>query len=222
MMRFFFLLFALGSLYTKECTFLPPKGWEIAQLKTPSPHIKIGFVGKGSGEFRPSLNLALEEGVDVSLKEYVKAVKELQMAESGAAIRDLGPFSMRCGSGRLLEITNPSPWGELRILQALFVEEKNAYILTAAVLKKDFPKFQKELLESLGSLTLTDDLFSQIKNPEERNEFVSFFATLGTRGKEEEWQMLQTRLSSHATLGPYWVFLVLQKGHTKIYSDNNF
>src|SRR5579872_5748842 len=96
--------------HAKHCTFIPPSGWEIAQLKNPSPHVKVGFIGKGTGEFRPSINLA-EEDVDVSLKEYVKAVKELQLADPTTKWRDLGKLPMQSGTGRLTEMSNSSPWG---------------------------------------------------------------------------------------------------------------
>ena len=88
MLRFTLIFLTLLNFASaKHCTFIPPTGWEIAQLKNPSPHVKIGFIGKGTGEFRPSINLA-EEEVDVPLKEYVKAVKELQLADPTAKWRD--------------------------------------------------------------------------------------------------------------------------------------
>lgn len=219
-MRWIFLLLSVFALANaKHCTFIPPSGWEIAQLKTPSPHVKIGFVGKGSGEFRPSINLA-EEEVDVSLKEYVKAVKELQLADPMTQWRDLGKFPAKNSEGRLTEISNPSPWGEIKILQALFVEEETAYILTGAVLKKDFLKVQNELLKSFRSLTLAENLWIPIADAAKRAEFKALFGTLGSsEEKEAEWEHLQQTIIAHAELGPYWQFLALQEGHAKIYKQ---
>ncbi len=151
-----FFLFSSLALEARHCTFTPPSDWEMAQLTTPSPHVKMGFVGKGSAVFRPSINLATEEEVDVSLKEYVKAVKELQLADPMTKWRDLGKFAMEGGTGRLIEMTSPSPWGEVKVFQAFLVADQTAYILTAAVLKEDLPKLQSQLLASLRSLTLTD------------------------------------------------------------------
>lgn len=145
----FFLLFAA------QCLFTPPSGWEQAQLKTPSPYVQIGFLGKGSTEFRPSMNLATEE-VDVPLKEYIKAVKELQLEDPSVKWRDLGKLSMQAGTGRLIEMTNASPWGEMKILQAFFVSSGTAYILTASVLKEDFPAIQAELMKSFQSLNIIE------------------------------------------------------------------
>ncbi len=218
-MRIFLLLFVLSFAHAKHCTFIPPLGWEIAQLKTPSPHIKIGFLGKGSSEFRPSINLALEEEVDVPLKEYVKAVKELQAADPTSKWRDLGPFPTHCGNGQLIEISNSSPWGEIKVLQLLFVEDETAYILTAAVLKDDFLSLQKEILQSFRTLSLTDSLFEQIENVEKRQHFTSFFRALGKKEKDLEWENLQKEVAEHKSLGPYWAFLVLQEGHARIYSS---
>lgn len=218
-MRLFFLL-CIPFLQAKVALFNPPSGWEIAQLKNPSPFVKIGFLGKGTGEFRPSINLAMEEDIDISLKEYVKTVKELQAAENSSQVRDLGPFPIQAGQGRLLEITNPSPWGDIKVLQLLFVQDKKAYVLTAAVLKEDFLKFQKEILKSFRSLTLTEDLFSIIDDAQKRNDFYAFFTKLGkTEEKDREWENLQTKASQFAHLGPYWVFLLLQEGHARIYSS---
>lgn len=217
---FYSLLFFCASLYAKHCTFVPPQSWEIAQLKTPSPHVKIGFLGKGTTEFRPSINLATEQNVGVTLKGYVKAVKEQHKAESGTEVRDLGFFPMKCGKGQLIELTNSSPWGQVKVLQILFVEDNTAYILTAAALKEEFLKFQKELLQSFSTLTLTDDLFSQISDAKKRTDFTSFFNSLGGEEKEMGWQKLQAKLSEFTDLGAYWVFLVLQEGHAKIYAAN--
>jgi hypothetical protein len=220
MKALYYFLFFFTTLSAKHCTFLPPQGWEIAQLKNPSPHVKIGFLGKGKSEFRPSINLATEGGVDVPLKGYVKAVKEQHKAESGTQVRDLGAFPMKCGSGQLIELTSPSPWGPVRVLQALFVEEGTAYILTAAALKEEFITLQKELLQSFASFKLTDDLLEEITDGIKRENFTTFFKSLGKEEKEAEWKNLQTRLSEFSDLGAYWVFLVLQEGHAKIYDTN--
>lgn len=220
MKALYLFLFFFSFVYAKHCTFLPPQGWEIAQLKTASPHVKIGFLGKSKTEFRPSINLATEDGVDVPLKGYVKAVKEQHKAESGTQVRDLGAFPMKCGNGQLLELTSPSPWGPVRVLQALFVEEGTAYILTAAALKEEFIALQKELLQSFATLKLTDDLFKEISDNLKRESFTTFFKSLGKDEKEAEWKKLQTRLSEFSDLGAYWVFLVLQEGHAKIYETN--
>lgn len=217
-MRLLFLLFIFASIAeAKQCYFLPPSGWEIAQLKTPSAHVKIGFIGKGSTEFRPSINLAFEE-VDIPLKEYIKAVKELQLSDPTNTWRDLGKLPTKAGVGRLIEMSNTSAWGEIKIYQAIVVKQQMAYILTAAVLKEDFPKFQAEIMKSFNSLSVADDLWSAITDSNQRDQFQRFFNTLGSeKDKEQEWEQLQKQVEEFTQLGPYWQFLALQEGRAKIY-----
>lgn len=198
------------------CIFQPPSDWEIAQLKTPSPYVQIGFLGKGSSEFRPTLNFATED-VDGSLKEYVKAVKEIHLLEPQVKWRDLGKFATKAGEGRLTEISKPSPYGEMKVLQAIIVKDSKAYILTAAVLKQDFPKFQTQILDAFHSLDLTPDLWTPIADAEKRKELREFFSGLGqTEDHETQIQNLQQQVGAHSNLGPYWQFLALKEGIAKI------
>jgi len=213
MFLLFLLFFAIAE--AQYCYFIPPPNWEIAQLKNPSPHVKIGFIGKGSTTFRPSINLATEE-IDVSLKEYVKAVKELQLADPTTKWRDLGKFPMEGGTGRLTEMSTSSPWGELQVFQAFLVKEGTVYILTAAILKEDLPKFHAPLLSSFRSLTFIDDLWTPIADSQRRSEFQALFTSLGT--EEGKWEKLQSCVSALAELGPYWQFLALQEGRVRMTS----
>jgi hypothetical protein len=205
--------------------FIPPKGWECALPKNLSPHVHVGFIGKGSSQFHPSINLATEE-VDIPLKEYVKAVKEIHLAEKNTTWRDLGKFSMRGGVGRLTEISSSSPWGEVKMLQAILVEENVAYILTSAALKKEYQTLQKEILQSLQSLTLAPDLFSVISDEDKKREIESDFARLGNflptddieKKQKEQWESLQARvIDRFPEMGSHWHFLALRQGYAKIY-----
>ncbi len=204
------------------CYFSPPSGWEIAQLEEPSPYVQIGFIGKGSNPFRPSINLALEE-IDVPLKEYLKAVKETHLLEPGTKWRDLGKFNFQAGPGRLTEISSTSPWGEIKILQALFVKDQIAYILTAAVLKEDFSKIQAALIASLQSLCLSPDLFTPLADLLQKEELEKIFSTQTSQDEEKkaQWEKLQKTVAGCTQLGPYWQFLVLKEGYAKIYSPMN-
>lgn len=198
------------------CTFLPPSEWEIAQLKTPSPYIQVGFLGKGTTTFRPSISLAIEE-VDVSLKEYVKAVKEIHQGDPLAQWRDLGKFVTQAGVGRLTEISTSSAWGEIKTLQAIVVKEKTAYILTAAVLKKEFSLFQEQILGSFRSMVLIPDIWSPITDSAKKEGLRALFASLGqSQDKEAEKKRLQEEIASYTALGPHWQFLALREGLAKI------
>ncbi|HSX26477.1 MAG TPA: hypothetical protein VLE89_05670 [Chlamydiales bacterium] len=214
------------SLLLSICYFIPPTGWEIAKPKHLSEYVQVGFIGKGSNEFRPSINIAFET-VDVPLKEYVKAVKEIHKEQPNTQWRDLGKFPMQGGEGRLTEITSMSPWGEIKTLQAILVKENKAYLLTGAVLKQDFPKFQKELLNCFRTLNLTSDLFSPLAGGQ-KEEFQEIFQRLGhfaadqekTAQQQQQWEQLQKAVAEKVPqMGGYWHFLVLKEGYAKIYSS---
>jgi hypothetical protein len=209
--------------YLLTSFFIPPSGWEIAQPKQLSAHVQVGFVGKGAADFRPSINIAFED-TDASLKEYVKAVKKIQTAQPNTQWRDLGKFPMKAGEGRLIEMTNPSSWGEVKILQALFIKDHKAYILTGAVLREEFSKFHGEFLKAFQSLTLTPDLFAPISDPKKKAELLDQFASLNLSTGEEaqkQWDGWQKAvLNAPPELGQYWQFLALKEGRDKIYSPH--
>lgn len=205
------------------CYFIPPQGWEIAKLLKPSPFIQVGFIGKATASFRPSINLAFEE-VDVNLKDYVKAVKEIHLAEPGTQCRDLGKFPMQAGEGRLLEITSTSSHGEMKQFQALFVKDNTAYILTAAVLKEALPKIQMELIQSLKSLQLVPDLLSPLSDSQKK-AFNELFAKeienlreLPGEKRAKSLSRLEKILAEQfSDLGPHWRFLALNQMHAKLF-----
>lgn len=212
------------------CYFLPPQSWEIAQPKHLSAHVQVGFIGKGSTDFRPSINLAFEAVDDVKMKEYLKAVKELHLAQPNTKWRDLGKFPMQAGDGRLTEITTTSPWGEVKMLQAILIKEGMAYILTSAVLKSDLQKFQTDILKSFRSLSLAPDFFSPIKDDQKRLELKNLFSSLGhfigeeerSSEQEKQWGLLQKKISEDAPhMGSHWHYLVLKEGYAKIYSSTS-
>jgi hypothetical protein len=224
MMRFFlFFLFPLTLLCSETLIpiFHPPSGWECAFPENRSPCIQIGFLGKGSGSFRPSLNLAIEE-IDKTLAQYVKAVKEIHLAEKGVVWRDLGKFMTLSGEGRLTEIEKTSPFGSIKIQQMIFVSGERAYILTGAAMKSDFLTIQETFLKTFQSLQLTSNLFSPLPL-EKKKKFERFFSEvagpqMGKSEKEDKWSDLQKLVSEEAShMGTYWQFLVLRAGREKIY-----
>jgi hypothetical protein len=181
----------------------------MVQLKKPTPHVKIGFIGKGSTDYRPAINLSTEE-VDASLKEYVQAVKEIQTADPNVKWRSLGKIQMKAGTGVLTEMTQPTAWGEKKVLQAFFVDRGIAYILTASVLKEDLASLQSAIFQSFQSLSLLEDPWQPLAD---------LFSTLGKGDAEAEWKALQERVAHHTEYGPYWQFLALQEGRRKIYGE---
>lgn len=212
-------LLSLCSLSATLPYFVPPVNWEAATPKSLSSYVQIGFVGKSSSEFCPSINLATEE-VDVPLNQYVKAVKKIHAEEANTSWRDLGKFMMQAGEGRLTEITTSSPWGDVKILQALFVKDHTAYILTGASLKQEFAQFQNDFLKTFRSLSLVPDLLSPLPL-EKKEQFNQLFAkwneSLSEASREEEWLNLQKAITGCHEMGAYWQFLVLKEGRTKIF-----
>jgi hypothetical protein len=192
----------------------PPPQWECAKPKELSSYVQIGFIGKGNSSFRPSINLATEE-VDVSLKQYVKAVKKIHCDEPHTSWRDLGKFTMQAGEGRLTEIDTASPWGKVKMLQALFVKDSTAYIITGASLKEEFLTFQKDFLDTFRSFSLIADLLSPLSK-EKKAQFNALFTNC-SQPPEERWKKMQTLAADCTDLGAHWNFLLLQEGHSKIF-----
>jgi len=203
------------------CFFIPPDGWECAQPKNRGAPIQIGFVGKGKSDFHPSLNLATE-AIDVSLKEYLKAVRTIHETEMNVKWRDLGPFTFRTGIGRLTEITSQCPMGEVKMLQGILIQDGTAYILTGAVLKEEFLDQQNAILSAMRSLSVVSDLFSVISDEPKkealRKRFESYNALSDDPERQKEWKHLQKIvLEDYASFGGYWHFLVLKEGYQRIF-----
>ncbi|HAB99618.1 MAG TPA: hypothetical protein DCE71_07345 [Parachlamydiales bacterium] len=212
------------SVHSAVAYFDPPQNWNCAVPKNMSPHVKVGFISPESSEFRPSINLALET-VDLSLKEYLRAVKKIHLSQPNTSWRDLGRFQLAAGEGRLTEISSRSAWGDIKMLQAIFIQNQTAYILTAAVLKKDYAKQQKTLLKALQSLTLAPDLFTILPQDEQKEAFQTLFHSLSSseekseEWKKDKWSALQFLVEKAGPqMGAHWQFLALQEGHQQIYN----
>ncbi len=201
----------------------PPQGWEYAVPRNCSACIRMGFLGKGSASFRPSLNLATEE-VEVNLKQYVRAAKAMQLEEPGTIWRDLGAFTARAGEGRLIEITRESPIGTVKMLQFLLIKGNTAYIATGAASKKDFPDHRSLFTQAFRSLQVADHLFSLLSE-EEKQPLAQWFARLeaplDSEGEKKAlWENLQKIVLGKKGLGTYWQFLVLKEGREKLYPED--
>jgi hypothetical protein len=205
--------------------FTPPSGWEFVQPPKPDPYIQAAFLGKGKSDYRPLLNLAIEE-IDVPLKEYLKSVREIHESEMKVEWRDLGPFTFRSGKGRLTEITSDSPRGVLKMLQGILVLDQTAYILTGSVLKEEFSSWQKQLLDALHSLTIVSDLTSAVPDIAQRSrlqEILHSFNHLSTtEERQTQWTCLQkTILEDFTSMGAHWQILMLKEGHHCIFANND-
>ncbi|MBS0604435.1 MAG: hypothetical protein JSS60_05275 [Verrucomicrobia bacterium] len=152
---------------SSQCFFTPPQGWEIADPKSLSPRVKIAFLKNTGKGFCPSINLAVEP-TQVSLNEYLKAVRAIHEQDRSNHWRALGKVRTSAGLAQLTEIDSTTEWGPIRMLQLIFIKEGRAYVLTAAALKEEFSNFYKEIQTSFRSLTLTTDLVSTIPQLERR------------------------------------------------------
>ena len=208
--------------------FVPPEGWLPARPQSVSTCVQIGFIGQGKTQFHPSLNLAIEE-TQASLKEYVRAVKAIHLAQVGTKWLDLGAFQMRAGAGRLIQLEISSPLGPQCVMQALFVQGGRAYILTGACLKEELLTFRSTFIDSFCSFTEIPDLLAPVDDLVHKEILQRCLGSLGrfplegdrTALQEEQWQELQALVAKvGVSLGGYWQFLVLQEGYQKIHAHD--
>lgn len=229
-MQYFLCIFVLLLSYVVGNPipiFSPPASWQYVHPKKPTEYILASFVGNGSGSFHPSINLAIEE-TELSLKDYVKAVKAVHTREPNTKWRDLGPFSMKAGQGRLTEISSQNPGGEIKVLQAIFVKDNIAYILTCSMLKKEFPEIQKDVLNSLQSLFLSENIYSALGDNTKETNLREFFAKIDSdlsndnslKSKQKQWELLQSQIpEKYSEMGGYWHVLAMKEGLARIMKD---
>ena len=135
--------------------FTPPEGWHLADTKNLPQHVQMMVVGKGKHEFPPSINLSTEE-FDGTIKDYLKIVKEIN-ASQGSDWKDLGIIRTPAGEGSLSQADVVTEWGPVRMLHVILSKNGLIYILTAAALKDEFPKFYKTFFDSLRSVQINKD-----------------------------------------------------------------
>lgn len=145
----------IGSVTTQTAqqeslTFVPPAGWQMVDKSKLTPSVLAMVVGKGSTDFPPSINLAFQTEAG-SLKQFLKFVKKINDAD-GIEWKDLGPIRTQAGEASLSQLEMKTEWGLVKEMQVIYVKDDVAYILTAAALKEEFPKFYKEFFASLRSL----------------------------------------------------------------------
>lgn len=192
--------------------FTPPASWQACKPDNTSDYVQVGFVGKGSGLYTPSLTLT-SEPVDCSLQEYVKAVKAIHLEEPTNKWHDLGNFQAKAGRGKLIQITGPSPVGETAVLQALFVKDQTAYVVTAGVLKEDLVQCKDDILAAFRSFDVQPDLWSKVEDATLRSKLVSAFDSLS----KEKWGDFQELVKAATPqCGSYWQYLVLQSAQPKV------
>lgn len=138
----------------KSILFTPPPGWKLADSNSLLPSVKTMVVGKGAHEYPPSINLGTEV-YSGTLKQYLKRIKEINDSE-GASWKDLGKLRTQAGEASLSQVDKKTEWGEVRMMHVILKKDGIIYILTAASLKNEFPKFYKDFFASMSSLRFSD------------------------------------------------------------------
>lgn len=135
-------------------SFTPPDGWRFVEPSALPPNVKVMAVGKGKGDFPPSINLGFDT-YQGSIKEYVKKIKAINK-EDGVSTKDLGKVKTSAGSAALIQVDFKSKWGDERQLQAIFLHNNKAWILTCSALKKEFPSYYKTFFEAIRSFAINN------------------------------------------------------------------
>jgi hypothetical protein len=130
--------------------FTPPSGWRNAEKSALPKQVKLMVIGKGPNEFPPSISIATET-YSGSLKDYLKIVKQINSSK-GQIWKDLGNLRTEAGNASLSQTDSQSEWGNIRMMHVILKKNGTVYIITAAALKDEFPKFYKEIFTTLRSL----------------------------------------------------------------------
>jgi hypothetical protein len=213
-----------------QCYFVPPPEWEIADPSTLSPAVKISFLKNSGKGFCPSINLAIEE-TDVSLSDYLKAVKTIHEQDRKNQWRALGKVRTSAGMAQLTEIDSTTEWGPVRILQLILIKDKHAYVLTAAALKEEMSNYYKEVQAAFRSLTISYDLLQNIPQQERREMLNAKQEALLAAASSEKLffedpvfieknviPFQKTVIDNFTDMGAFWQILVLRNVHEKLHT----
>ncbi|MFQ5730000.1 MAG: hypothetical protein ACE5GN_06535 [Waddliaceae bacterium] len=149
--------------------FNPPEGWFLADPDALPSHVQVMVVGKGKYEFPPSINLSAEE-FKGSMKDYLKIVREINHSH-GSEWKDLGTIRTQAGEASLSQADVLTEWGSVRMLHVILSRDGFIYILTAAAIKEEFPRFYKTFFESLRSLHVNRDPKDMARSEKMRPRF---------------------------------------------------
>jgi|LakMenEpi03Aug12_release.lakeMendotaPanAssembly.Ray.scaffolds.fasta_scaffold01000_19 hypothetical protein len=142
--------------------FTPPVGWFLADPKALPNNVKIMVVGKGAPGYPPSINLSTEK-FSGGLKQYLKIVKNIN-EKNGDEWKDLGTIRTEAGNASLSQVDIQSKWGTERLMHVILEKNGMIYILTAAAMKSEFPKYYKDFFSSLRSLRINPDSIELVKD----------------------------------------------------------
>lgn len=144
-----FQFFHLSADEGRQAIFTPPEGWRVADTTILPKLVKFMVVGKGSYEVPPSMNLGFEPYTG-TLRDYLKIIKNIN-ASQGDVWKDLGTIDTESGPASLSQVDVKTEWGIIRQMHLIYLDQGMIYILTAAALKDEFPKFYADFFQALRS-----------------------------------------------------------------------
>lgn len=213
------------------CYLIPPADWEIASTSPCSENPRVAFVKKTKSSFRPSLNLTTEP-VRTSVEEYLKAVEKLHAADRQTEWRHLGQIQTLHGPAELTQLDIKAEWGDVRMLQLILIRHQNAYVVTAASLKKDFSLHYRDFYSVFQNIQFTHDLAQDLIDSEQKEALkeaqvalenawkkalassdskdpISLFES--SRFQKKHWAPFQKIIEKkYSAMGAHWQFLMIK------------
>ncbi len=135
--------------------FTPPQGWVAADSASLPPTVKAMVIGKGKGNFPPSINLGMEP-YNGTVKQYLKIIKAINDSQ-GSQWKDLGTIRTSAGEASLSQVDTQTEWGDVRMMHVIIKKDGNIYILTAAAKKDEFASYYKTFFDSMRSLRFIEN-----------------------------------------------------------------
>jgi len=156
-MRFsiFFSILLIWTFFAHaDVALTPPKGWECIKDPEQLPEkILCIYVGKGKGQFTPSINIAHEE-TKFEIEEYIKLAKSYHESQANAKCTKIGKIETKAGPLQLLQIDTSTQWGNVRFLQAILIKDSAAYVITATCLQEEFSQLSAHLFKSIQTFSI--------------------------------------------------------------------
>lgn len=172
-----------------SCYFLPPKGWEYIDPKVLPPLVKVMIRGKGVGELPPSINLAVEK-TDSTIEEYLNAIKTMNQLDRCTRWSRLGTMPSQAGELYLTQLDTQSKWGEVRMIQAITIQDGVVYVLTATALRTEFSKYCSDFFKAIQSFAINKNASEMIVDPQKQQ-----LLKTGLKQLQESWKAIYLKTS---------------------------
>lgn len=175
--------------------FTPPTNWQLADSTNLPKSVKVMVVGKAEAHFPPSMNLSTEPYTG-TLKQYLKLIKSINDSQ-GYDWKDLGTIKTKAGIASLSQVDTKNEWGTVRQMHVVLLKGGHIYILTAAAIKEDFPRYYKDFFDAFHSLRVNQNIFEMVTTTEKRTKLQSAIDKLN-----KDWQIAVTQKQQSAPETP--------------------